>query len=148
MINFKSLSGQETFTDLSKLPTNSLYPITSCCFNLSLKIPVTTHIIIQLLRVDIFSISTNTKIFVNIHFYYRLHCCFYSTLIFSKKQNSCVLLCVDFFCSTFSHYIIPYVYINSIHTRDGLCVFKSVISCILHIKHTIHLEIDNATVKI
>lgn len=44
MINFKSLSGQETFTDLSKLPTNSLYPITSCCFNLSLKIPVTTHI--------------------------------------------------------------------------------------------------------
>lgn len=44
MINFKSLSGQETFTDLSKLATNSLYPITSCCFNLSLKIPVTTHI--------------------------------------------------------------------------------------------------------
>ena len=145
MINSKSLSGQETFTDLSKLRTNLLYPITSCGFNLSLKILVTSHIYNY--SVLIFFLSQLTlKYFLT--FCYRFHCCFYSTLIFSKKQNSCVLLWVDFFCSKFSHYIIPYVYINSIHTRDGLCVFKSVISCILHIKHIIHLEIENATVKI
>ena len=127
------------------LLTRCIQLLVQCCFNLSLKILVTTHIYNY--SVLIFFLSQLTLKYL-LTFYYKLHCCFYSTLIFSKKQNSCVLLCVDFFCSKFSNYIIPYVYINSIHTRDGLCVFKWVICCTLHIYHIIHLEIENATVKI